>query len=254
MVMAGTSGADSAVAGPALLGLSALLLIVRLVVVMAHVRKQRLAALTSSFGVHSGTRPLRTMIVVGSGGHTKEMMQLVDALSPDAYQPRVYVVASTDKFSVDKIESVERQLQQRRAAADGAAGLGAPAATARPPPEQHRIVTVPRSREVRQSWASTCLSASRALAASFLLVARHRPDVVLCNGPGTCVPLCAAAFVYRLLLLLPRVRIVYVESVCRVRSLSLSGRMLYQFADLFFVQWPSLSDAYPLAAYIGRLL
>lgn len=48
--------------------------------------------------------------------------------------------------------------------------------------------------------------------------------------------------------------IVYVESVCRVTSMSMSGRLLYPFADLFYVQWPQLLQNYPKAKYLGGRL
>jgi beta-1,4-N-acetylglucosaminyltransferase len=36
---------------------------------------------------------------------------------------------------------------------------------------------------------------------------------------------------------------VYIESLARVRRLSLSGRILRLFADRFFVQWEALADS-----------
>lgn len=76
---------------------------------------------------------------------------------------------------------------------------------------------------------------------------------VLCNGPGTCVPLCAAGLLLGILGL-KRVLIVYVESICRVETLSLSGKILYYFSDYFFVQWAPLKDKYPKAICLGRLV
>lgn len=67
------------------------------------------------------------------------------------------------------------------------------------------------------------------------------------------MPLCVAALLLGLLGL-KKVLLVYVESVCRVETLSLSGRILYRLADYFFVQWPSLRDLYPGAIYLGRLV
>lgn len=75
---------------------------------------------------------------------------------------------------------------------------------------------------------------------------------VLCNGPGTCVPLCAAGLLLGILGL-KRVLIVYVESICRVETLSLSGKILYYLSDYFFVQWAPLKDKYPKSIYLGRL-
>ena len=46
---------------------------------------------------------------------------------------------------------------------------------------------------------------------------------------------------------------VYVESICRVESLSLSGLIMYYFADHLLVQWPQLKDKYPKSIYLGEL-
>lgn len=50
-------------------------------------------------------------------------------------------------------------------------------------------------------------------------------------------------------------RIIYVESIARVRKLSLSGTILYltRMADKFLVQWPELQQRYPRSTYAGRL-
>jgi beta-1,4-N-acetylglucosaminyltransferase len=51
------------------------------------------------------------------------------------------------------------------------------------------------------------------------------------------------------------VRIAYVESIARVRKLSLSGLLLYmsRAADVLFVQWPELQQRFPRSTYAGRL-
>ena len=50
-----------------------------------------------------------------------------------------------------------------------------------------------------------------------------------------------------------RPQIVYVESFARVKSLSVTGKLLYLFADRFIVQWPELARAYAKAEYHGLL-
>ncbi len=55
---------------------------------------------------------------------------------------------------------------------------------------------------------------------------------MLCNGPGTCVPLCAAGLILGVLGL-KRVLIVYVESICRVKTLSIREDPLLLFWLLF---------------------
>jgi beta-1,4-N-acetylglucosaminyltransferase len=49
---------------------------------------------------------------------------------------------------------------------------------------------------------------------------------------------------------------VFVESFCRVETLSATGMLLYYLplADAFLVQWPQLKVKYPQADYIGRLV
>jgi beta-1,4-N-acetylglucosaminyltransferase len=46
-----------------------------------------------------------------------------------------------------------------------------------------------------------------------------------------------------------------VESIARVKKLSLSGKILYlsRMADLLFVQWPELQELHPRSVYAGRL-
>jgi uncharacterized protein YqjF (DUF2071 family) len=34
----------------------------------------------------------------------------------------------------------------------------------------------------------------------------------------------------------------------------MTGRIMYRWADLFFVQWPQLAETLPRAVYAGRLI
>ena len=76
---------------------------------------------------------------------------------------------------------------------------------------------------------------------------------VLCNGPGTCVPICISALLLGILGI-KKVIIVYVESICRVEHLSLSGKILFHLSDYFIVQWPTLKEKYPKSVYLGRIV
>ncbi|CAM4723420.1 unnamed protein product [Leuciscus chuanchicus] len=173
------------------------------------------------------------LVVAGSGGHTTEIIRLLGSLS-QSYNPRHYVIADTDKMSEEKIRTFEAERKKSDSTS------------------QFTLHRIPRSREVRQSWSSSVLSSLSALMSSVPLVFRLQPDMVLCNGPGTCVPLCAAGLLLGVLGL-KRVLIVYVESICRVETLSLSGKILYYLSDYFFVQWAPLKDKYPKSIYLGRL-
>ncbi|XP_072173199.1 UDP-N-acetylglucosamine transferase subunit ALG14-like [Diadema setosum] len=175
---------------------------------------------------------LKTLIVAGSGGHTTEILRLLSSLS-DNYAPRVYILANTDKMSKDKIKAFEDSKDSKT--------------------REYIIQQIPRSREVRQSYITSILSTLYATAYAFPIIFRHAPDLVLVNGPGTCIPLCAAAFVMRFLGWKPVIQI-YVESICRVQYLSVSGLIMYYFADHLMVQWPALKDKYPKAEYLGRIV
>nr|XP_016924103.1 UDP-N-acetylglucosamine transferase subunit ALG14 homolog [Drosophila suzukii] len=185
--------------------------------------------------------PHPTYVILGSGGHTAEMCRLTQALlkqqnsqQVEKYQPLRLILASSDSTS-------ERQFRQ-----------------ALPLESQAEFVKVPRSRSVGQSWLSTIFTSLWALLWSCYLVWRDRPQLILCNGPGTCVPFCYAAYLWRLLGRLPsHSRIVFVESFCRVETLSLSGRLLLPLADLFVVHWPALATRYAdkkNLRYFGRIL
>jgi beta-1,4-N-acetylglucosaminyltransferase len=136
----------------------------------------------------------------------------------------------------------------RQAGGGGAAQPPPP----RPPPAT--IITIPRSREVGQSYATSVFTTLYSLAFAAAAVARARPQLLLANGPGTCIPVAAGALAARALCLVD-CRVAYVESIARVRRLSLSARILYatRAADALLVQWRELQQRFPRAAYAGRL-
>ena len=195
--------------------------------------------------------PLRTLVVLGSGGHTAEMFALLRALPPSRYAPRVYVLADTDTTSAVKVDAHEAaigaRLAQDETVDDAALELLS----------DHALVRVPRSREVGQSFVTSAFTTARATIHAVGLVWREAPDVVVTNGPGTCLPICLAAFASRVLGRRANASaVVYVESVCRVRRLSLTGEILYRLriADALFVQWEGLLAKYPRAIYAGRVV
>ncbi|XP_023086782.2 UDP-N-acetylglucosamine transferase subunit ALG14 homolog isoform X1 [Piliocolobus tephrosceles] len=180
---------------------------------------------------------LSILVVAGSGGHTTEILRLLGSLS-NAYSPRHYVIADTDEMSANKINSFELD----RADRDPSNMY-----------TKYYIHRIPRSREVRQSWPSTVFTTLHSMWLSFPLIHQVKPDLVLCNGPGTCVPICVSALLLGILGI-KKVIIVYVESVCRVETLSLSGKILFHLSDYFIVQWPALKEKYPKSVYLGRIV
>ncbi|XP_078074948.1 UDP-N-acetylglucosamine transferase subunit ALG14 [Mustelus asterias] len=185
-------------------------------------------------GQAGGQDTVSVLVVLGSGGHTTEILRLVGSLSA-SYAPRHYVIANTDKMSAERVRILET------------------ARTKGNTEPQYTVHWIPRSREVRQSWMTSVVSTIYSLLYSVPLVFQLKPGVVLCNGPGTCVPLCISALMLRILGM-KKVLIIYIESICRVETLSLSGKILYNLSDYFFVQWSTLQRKYPKAIYLGRLV
>lgn len=163
--------------------------------------------------VDKRTGPAKTLIVLGSGGHTTEMFNILHEINKNNYTPRIYVAADSDKNSYNKVVEFE--------------------ATS----DDYKFVKIFRSRNVGQSYVSSVLTTVRAIIAGVPLVYREQPDLVMCNGPGTCVPICLLAFLLRVVCINTNCRIVFIESFCRIKSLSLTGRILIWFADLFVVHW-----------------
>ncbi|KAF5395407.1 Oligosaccharide biosynthesis protein Alg14 like protein [Paragonimus heterotremus] len=97
---------------------------------------------------------VRTMIILGSGGHTAEMLSYVNILTHE-YSPQVYVLASSDQMSEAKILQL-LQLKETK----------------------YVLERIPRAREVRQPFFSSILSTIRGFMGAFPLVFRHRPDLV----------------------------------------------------------------------------
>ena len=81
---------------------------------------------------------------------------------------------------------------------------------------------------------------------SLLRVIWYRPKVVISTGAHTAVPTCIFA---KLL----GGKVIFIESFARIRTPSLTGRILYIFSDRFYVQWPELKRFYKRAWYKGKL-
>lgn len=206
----------------------------------------------------------RTLIVLGSGGHTAEMLKLVESLDKARYTPRMYVSAISDAMSGRKAADYEQSLSfkatetgsspdntTKKVSRDNAVN-GDP--TKAVTEKEWELYEIPRSREVGQSYITSIQTTIVAILSAIVLVFRTRPEVVLVNGPGTCIPVCFAAALYKLFGLTP-CKIIYVESIARTRKLSLSGKILYhsRMADLLLVQWKELADKLPRAKFAGRL-
>jgi len=182
------------------------------------------SARTKSSSTRKRKLPVKTLVVLGSGGHTTEILALTKNLSSENYFPIEFCKASTDTTSKMRL-----------------------------PNPNISVHDIPRSREVGQSYFSSIFTTLYALLHTFVLVLSIRPGLVLCNGPGTAVPICLAAFCLRIVGYCEG-KVVFVESFCRVKSLSLTGKLLYPIADAFLVHWPELKERHTHTVLLATLL
>lgn len=189
--------------------------------------------------------------MLGSGGHTAEMLSLLADLDTTSYTHRTYIISSGDEFSVRKAVDFEEKLATR-------SGLDKPdveAATNANIPSSYSLHFVPRARKIHQSLLTTPLSSLQCFIACILFLNSgpsspayrdNYPDLILTNGPAISVLVLLAALTLRFFALpgtYGKMRSIYVESWARVKALSLSGKILVTMGavDRVLVQWEGLA-------------
>ena len=195
------------------------------------------------------------LYILGSGGHTSEMLETIKRkFTPQTNAHRRYLVTTGDTDSLHRVVQLEALIH--RCFPDARAGT-------------LDTFRVPRARRVHQPlWTAPLTCLATAIHAVNALTrepdarpaTRHGaqfkyPHVVLTNGPATGFVVCLVAHLLKLFYLAPRDRLkmVYVESWARTRSLSLTGRLFLWsgIADMFCVQHEALARRYKGTVYVG---
>lgn len=81
---------------------------------------------------------------------------------------------------------------------------------------------------------------------SLKIYVKEKPDVVICTGVLAMIPICLIAKV-------AGKKLIYIESFAKVTSATLTGKLLYRYADQFYVQWEQMLQIYPKAIYVGGI-
>ncbi|KAF7447897.1 UDP-N-acetylglucosamine transferase subunit ALG14 [Pyrenophora tritici-repentis] len=146
-------------------------------------------------------------------------------------------------------------------------------------PDHYNITVLPRARKIHQPLLTapfTCLytlfSAVKPLLSSppllpsqgptnpYEAAAADLPDLIVTNGPATAVIVVLASLILRFFNVRGadsrgKCKTLYVESFARVKTLSLSGKLLVRVVDRFLVQWEELKGAGGgRAEYLGMLV
>ena len=217
---------------------SLLVFTIRVVIVLRQIEAARKNKRSYSSMLNKQMHPVNTLVVLGSGGHTTEMLHLLSSINNyENYAPLNYIIASSDTTSKNRLEALNNSAAN---AQEDDATLKSKNTIKLPP--HCRIYKIPRAREVGQSYPSSIFTTLQSiLYTGHLILFRVQPDLLLMNGPGTCLPIALWTFIGRVLGL-SLGNIVFVESFCRVKSLSLTGKILRKLGivDLFLVHWPEL--------------
>lgn len=81
---------------------------------------------------------------------------------------------------------------------------------------------------------------------SWKIYNKEKPDYIICTGVLAMIPIC-------LIMKLHGKKLIYIESFAKVTSATQTGKLLYKYADQFYVQWPQMKEIYPDAIYLGGI-
>ena len=154
------------------------------------------------------------LYILGSGGHTAEMLELSKQIKDNINY--FYVIQKSDKLSKNKIKF------------------------------PGKIIFVERTREINDKKIAYVFKTIKLFFRSISIIKKNKIDVIITAGPGISIPFCyAGKFLNK--------KIIFIESLARIKTKSISGKLIYPIADLFFVQWKENLTNYPKAKYCGRL-
>ena len=71
-----------------------------------------------------------------------------------------------------------------------------------------------------------------------------RPQYIITTGAHTAGPMCCIGKLFGS-------KIIYIETFANIHTKTITGKLIYKFADLFVVQWKSMLKLYPKAVWGG---
>ena len=161
------------------------------------------------------------MVIIGSGGHTWEMINLLSKLNWEKYLP-TYIIGYSDCSSLNSIKSFENKYKRNFF--------------------YERIIR-PREHHHKLKSIRVLFRSLYCFFKSFEIILRNKPDYILANGPSIYVPIILCAWVLKKLKII-NTKIIYIESAARVKSLSISANLIKNCVDNMFGYWNKLCDSF----------
>ncbi|MCM3029816.1 PssD/Cps14F family polysaccharide biosynthesis glycosyltransferase [Niallia sp. MER 6] len=81
---------------------------------------------------------------------------------------------------------------------------------------------------------------------SLYIFIKEKPDIVISTGALATIPICLYAKIFKK-------KLIFIESFSKINSTTITGRLMYKFADLFIIQWEELREFYPKSTYGGGI-
>ncbi|CAI8491202.1 hypothetical protein CAS74_004936 [Pichia kudriavzevii] len=174
------------------------------------------------------------LILLGSGGHTGEMLRVLEQWKQLDKYDREYVISTGDETSIIKLKQFEEQHGSSK---------------------NYKITFVYRARNIGEGKFKATVNTLRSFIStiSTFLGKNKLPDIFLTNGPGTAIPIAYILFIFKFFGMC-RTKIIYMESIARVKDLSLTGWLIMPISDRILVQWERISKKYRRCEYYGMLV
>ncbi|WP_461197751.1 PssD/Cps14F family polysaccharide biosynthesis glycosyltransferase [Enterococcus sp. N249-2] len=81
---------------------------------------------------------------------------------------------------------------------------------------------------------------------SLLIFINEKPDVIISMGALSTIPMFLIAKIMKK-------KVIFIESFAKTTTPTMTGKFLYNYSDLFIVQWPEMIDIYPKAICLGSI-
>lgn len=81
---------------------------------------------------------------------------------------------------------------------------------------------------------------------SIKILIKEKPDVIISTGALATIPICIIGKI-------SGKKLIFIESFAKINSPTLTGKVMYKFADQFYVQWEEMLKIYPDAIFKGGI-